>query len=109
MTYGKKTGGRKKGSRNKPKPSQEMVERVLGPTVADYFDKGTFQKDLAELTAKERITVMERYTNYVLPKRQSTDMDLRQEEKPSEDFIALLATLAENGGSAEAARITDND
>lgn len=109
MAYGKKTGGRKKGSRNKPKPSQEMIERVLAPSVEEYFSGGTFKSDLAALTAKERITVMERYTNYVLPKRQSTDMDLRQEEKPSEDFLTLLAVMAENGGNAEAARIKDND
>lgn len=109
MAYGRKTGGRKKGVTNKPKPSQEMIERVLAPSVEEYFSEGTFQKDLAELTAKERITVMERYTNYVLPKRSSTDMDLHQEEKPSEDFLALLSVMAENGGSAEAARIKDND
>lgn len=109
MAYGRKTGGRVKGTPNKPKPSQEVVNNTLSPAVADYYSSGKFAEDLIELTPKERITVMERLTNYVLPKKQSTNVDLHQENKPSEDFLTLLATMAECGGNSEALRIKDND
>lgn len=106
---GLKTGGRTKGTANKPKPSQAIIEQVLSPAVEDYFASGKFLEDLYNdlLTPKERLSVMERYVNYILPKRQSTDMDLHSKERPSQDFLTALAEAAKNGGSAEGMKIVD--
>lgn len=109
MAIGRKTGGRAKGTPNKPKPSKELVEGVIAEQLAKYYETGVFEADLSELSAKERILVMERYTQYVLPKKQSQKMDVTTQSKVDLSLREKLANMALIGGNAEAARIKPNE
>lgn len=90
MAKGKKTGGRIKGTPNKV--------TVLGKTVivdllSEYNSSGQMASDFAELEPKERITIAEKLMQYVLPKMQSTSVDVSMAEKKKtiEDTLAELA------------------
>lgn len=73
MAKGRKTGGRKPGSLNKTtKVSREMIVGVL----EKYQESGMMSEDLEALEPKDRIDIMVKLMNFVLPKMQSTQMDL---------------------------------
>lgn len=77
--------------------------------LARYYDTGVFEADLDELSAKERILVMERYTQYVLPKKQSQKMDVTTQSKVDLSLKEKLAEMAQIGGNAESSRIKNSD
>lgn len=73
MAKGRKTGGRKPGSLNKTtKVSREMIVGVL----EKYQESGMMSEDLEALEPKDRIDIMVKLMNFVLPKMQSTQVDL---------------------------------
>lgn len=42
MARGYKTGGRVKGTPNKPKPYKQIIYECISSGVSDYFEKGLF-------------------------------------------------------------------
>lgn len=66
-----KTGGRKAGTPNK-------VTGTLKDFIADLIDKNREQieKDLKRLPPKERLYILEKFVQYVLPKNQSVQANV---------------------------------
>ena len=77
---GLKTGGRVKGTPNKPKPNKEVIAAVLGAYFADT-EKGIsqFAADLATLTASDRLTHIKDFMPYIYPRLQAMQVDTRIE------------------------------
>lgn len=77
---GIKTGGRVKGTPNKPKPNKEVIAAVLGAYFSDT-NKGIsqFAADLATLTPADRLTHVKDYMPYVYPRLQAMQVDTRIE------------------------------
>lgn len=89
MAIGRKTGGRKKGTPNKvTKGIRELISQVT----EEYYNSDLFLNDLAVLDPKDRVSVMEKLTNYVAPKMQSTSIDaMVQARKTIEDKLEELS------------------
>lgn len=90
MAYGKKTGGRKKGTPNK---STTLGKEVIVSLLADYSNSGLMTSDFMALDPKDRLVIAERLMQYTMPKMQATAIDLNTgvREKTIEDRIAELA------------------
>ena len=69
---GRKTGGRQKGTPNK---TTKTIREKLSEVTSDYYNSDKFFQDLEQLEPRERVALMERLTNYVAPKMQSTTLD----------------------------------
>jgi len=72
-----KTGGRKAGTPNKF--TETLKDFVLG-LIDD--NRVQMQKDLKALSPKDRLFVLEKFMQYVLPKQQAITADLSVEEQP---------------------------
>lgn len=94
MAKGFKTGGRVKGTPNKPKPYKQVISNCISKEVNDYFESGLFDKDLIALEPKDRITVMERLTQYIVPKQQSQKVDLSATAEVSTSLSEKLSEMA---------------
>lgn len=94
MARGYKTGGRVKGTPNKPKPYKQLIYGCISAGVGDYFESGLFDKDLLALDAKDRILVMEKLTQYVVPKQQSQKVDVQASAEVSESLSEKLSAMA---------------
>jgi len=73
---GMKTGGRQKGTTNKPKPNIKVLEKVIGA----YFDDteegiSQFAKDLGVLEPGERLTHVKDFMPYLYPRLQTVQVD----------------------------------
>lgn len=90
MAYGKKTGGRKKGTPNK---STTLGKEVIVSLLTDYSNSGLMTSDFMALDPKDRLVIAERLMQYTMPKMQATAIDLNtgDREKTIEDRIAELA------------------
>lgn len=89
MAKGKKTGGRQAGTPNK---KTAAIREVVTNLVEEYASKGQMMEDLAELEAKDRLMVVVKLSEYVIPKLQSTTMDVAVESKKTiEDRLIELA------------------
>lgn len=89
MALGKKTGGRKAGTPNK---KTAAIREVVTNLLEEYSGKGLMMKDLAELDAKDRLMVVVKLAEYVIPKLQSTTLDVAVEiKKTIEDKLIELA------------------
>lgn len=90
MAKGKKTGGRVKGTPNK---ATVLGKTVIIDLLSEYNNSGQMTSDFAELEPKERLIIAERLMQYVLPKMQSTSVDVAMSEKRKtiEDSLAELA------------------
>ena len=69
----KKTGGRQKGSINK---TTKVTRTIINELLTDYQDSGKMSSDFLTLEPKDRLMVAEKLMQYVLPKLQSTAVDL---------------------------------
>lgn len=86
---GKKYGGRKPGSQNKVTIT---VRGILSNAMDEYYNSEKFKKDLENLKPKDRLDVMEKLASYVLPKLQSTSLDMLVETKKTiEDRLLELS------------------
>lgn len=94
MARGYKTGGRVKGTPNKPKPYKQLIYSCISAGVGDYFESGLFDQDLMALDPKDRITVMERLSQYVVPKQQSQKVDMSAEVGASQSLKDKLSEFA---------------
>lgn len=68
-----KTGGRAKGTPNK-------VTGTLKEFVSDLIDKNRVQieRDLSTLSPRDRLYVLDKFMQYVLPKNQSLNTNLKE-------------------------------
>lgn len=84
-----KTGGRKKGTPNKV--DIQKVRQTLAGIIDDYV-QNQLVKDLAEMDAKDRAMVLDRYNQYVMPKYQSVESQITVDgTKSVEDELGELA------------------
>lgn len=89
MAYGKKTGGRQKGTPNK---ATAFSKKVITEIVSDYTNSDSFMDDLSALEPKERLDVMIKLMGFITPKPQSVDMTLTTErEKTIDDQLKELS------------------
>lgn len=90
MAVGKKTGGRQKGTPNK---STLLGKAAIVELLADYNNSGLMASDFATLDPKDRLAIAEKLMQYVMPKMQSTSVDITTEEKSKtiEDMLSDLA------------------
>lgn len=87
---GKKTGGRTKGTPNK---TTKTIREKLSEVTSDYYNSDKFFQDLAQLEPKDRVMLIERLTNYVAPKMQSTTIDAKVESRKTiEDKLVELSS-----------------
>ena len=58
----------------------------------EYFNSKTFVQDIADLDPRDRVTAMEKFAAYAVPKLQTTTLDMTIENtKTIEDKLAELA------------------
>ncbi len=90
MAVGKKTGGRQKGTPNK---STMLGKAAIVELLTDYSNSGLMSSDFAAIEPKERLTIAEKLMQYVMPKMQSTSIDINSEEKKKtiEDTLVELS------------------
>ncbi len=97
MAYGFKTGGRTLGTPNKPKPSQKIVHGFISEFVDEYFTSGQFEEDFNSLSdPREKISVVEKLVNYIIPKQNSSKVDLTARSEAERSFAESLVALAED-------------
>lgn len=74
MARGKKTGGRTKGVPNKTTlETKQWLQQLIDN------NKDQFEKDLKKLAAKDRLSIIEKLMQYVIPKQQAISMDAQIE------------------------------
>lgn len=85
-----KTGGRKKGTPNK---ATVMNKQLINNLLANYSESGLMSKDFMALEPKDRMAVAEKLMQYVMPKMQSTSVDLAlsEDKKTLEDTLTELS------------------
>lgn len=90
MAVGKKTGGRQKGTPNK---ATMLGKGAICELLSDYSNSGLMASDFATLDPKDRLAIAEKLMQYVMPKMQSTSVDITTEEKSKtiEDMLTDLA------------------
>ena len=90
MPKGHKFGGRAKGTPNK---TTTLTKQVISLLLSDYSDSGLMAQDFMELEPRDRFSMAEKLMNYVMPKMQSTAVDLNATvtNKTIEDELARLA------------------
>lgn len=83
-------GGRQKGTPNR-------VTRDLREWVARLIDdnRDQLEDDLQALDPKERLDVVEKYMQYVLPRRQAVRADVSVDELSDEQIDAIVKRLAD--------------
>lgn len=90
MAKGKKTGGRKPGTPNKvSRISREVIAGILDR----YETSGLMAQDMDALEPRERLDIAVKLMQFVLPKMQSTAVDLTAslERRSIEDDLSTLA------------------
>lgn len=95
MAKGFKTGGRTKGVPNKPQPYKQIICSCISKNVGEYFEHGDFARDFAQLEPRDRIIVMEKLTQYVVPRQQSQSVDINTTPQVSESLHDKLSAMAE--------------
>lgn len=89
MALGKKTGGRTAGTPNK---KTAAIREVVTSLVEEYSSNGQMMEDLADLDPKDRLMAIIKLAEYVMPKLQSTTLDVAVESKKTiEDRLIELA------------------
>ena len=82
-----KTGGRQKGTPNK---ATSMTKEFLNNFLSDYAASGLMQSDFAQLEPRDRLTLAEKFVQYIMPKMQSVAV-AGEGEKP----VTIEARLQE--------------
>jgi hypothetical protein len=85
-----KTGGRKKGVPNK---STTLGKELIVSMLNNYSQSGEMTKDFLSLTPKDRLIIAERLMQYILPRMQTTAVDLNMADNrlTIEDRLSRLA------------------
>lgn len=78
MAKGRKTGGREKGTGNKPKPGREIVRThslgYFSPNPRNDGGESDFERDLRSLSPAERVNAEIRLLKYHMAELKSVDM-----------------------------------
>lgn len=83
-----KTGGRQKGSPNK---ITKAVKECISNMLTEYTNSETFRKDFATLEPKERLMIVEKLMNYIVPKMQSVAVeDVNKEKNKTVEMLIQL-------------------
>ena len=72
---GKKTGGRKKGTPNK---ATSISKQVIADLLTEYHQSGKMTEDFDKLEPRDRLQVAEKLIQYVMPKMQSSSVDITE-------------------------------
>lgn len=88
-----KTGGRQKGTPNK---STILNKKIINDLLADYNDSGLMSKDFVNLEPKDRLLIAEKLMQYVMPKMQSTSVDLTTSTDEKKTLEATLSDLSKD-------------
>ena len=90
MAKRKKTGGRSLGTGNK-------VSSELKTWIKELIDNNrqTVEADLKELEPKDRITIIEKFISYVIPKQKAIDAKINFEDLSETDLNIIINRLAE--------------
>lgn len=88
-----KTGGRKKGTPNK---TTKAVKTFLTDLIAS--NKNQIKKDLKTVEPKDRLLILEKFMQYVVPKQQAikTDVSLLSDDELSDVASNILDKIKEN-------------
>ena len=87
MARGRKTGGRIKGTPNKPKPQKQILQALS----AEYWDSQRMRDDLESLEPRDRLLVELKIMEFHTPKMQATAIDVSSSgTKTREDRLAAL-------------------
>lgn len=73
----RKTGGRQKGSVNKV---TSITKAVISDLLSDYQESGLMGSDFLALEPKDRFQCAEKLMQYIMPKMQSTALDLGKQD-----------------------------
>lgn len=82
--------GRKKGTPNK---RTVFGQQQIADLLSDYNESGLMASDFAHLEPKDRLIVAEKFTSYIVPKRQAIDgvFDINSASKTIEETLRILA------------------
>lgn len=83
-----------KQPKKKVKPSQKIIHGILSERVNEYFDSEAFDKDMAQLEPRDRLSIMEKFAQYIVPKQQSQRIDMNTNMKVSKSFADQVKDLA---------------
>lgn len=95
---GNKTGGRKKGTTNKVTAE---TRATINKLLTEYQDSGKMSKDFLSLEPKDRLICAEKLMQYVIPKLQSTAVDITSGQEDitiEQQLITLSQKNTEVGG-----------
>lgn len=113
MAQGKKTGGRQKGTPNKPNPVKESIRQasaayfqpsvaVDDPELAETLGVqpgavvSRFHIDLAAMEPKDRAAIQEKLLRYHTPQMQAVSAEVAVERGADQSIEERLARLAED-------------
>lgn len=80
-----------------PNKTTTMNKKIISSLLADYSESGLMGKDFMGLEGKDRLYIAEKLMQYVIPKMQSTAVDL----SVSEEKKTLEETLSELSGQGD--------
>lgn len=95
MAKGRKTGGRVKGTPNK---STNEGKKIALDFLSRYSDSGQMEQDFLSIEDPVvRLSMAEKFLNYVMPKKQATAVDLTVEDNAGslEDRLRDLSSPTE--------------
>lgn len=69
------------------------IREIVASMLDGYFSTGQYLEDLQSLDPKDRLLVIEKFSAYVIPKLQATniDMTMQSKEKTIEDKLRELS------------------
>lgn len=108
MAQGYKTGGRAKGTPNRPKPYRQECTDQLAKFVCGKLSPQQLGKWFTALTERDKLNFLLRALEYIIPKQKAQDFTLHSENDTSHDFISQLARMAVEGSDPESAKISNN-
>lgn len=94
MAYGRKTGGRQKGTPNK---TTAFGKSVIQDILNGYTSTELFKEDLKSLEPKDRLDIMVKLMSFTTPKPQSVSMNLSGEKQITiEEKLIMLSSENED-------------
>ena len=93
MAKGKKTGGRKAGTPNR---ATRFGKDFIADVLSNYKNSGKFQEDFDNLEdPKDRLLIAEKFLNYIMPKQQSTSVDINADSSHTLTIEDRLRSLSD--------------
>jgi hypothetical protein len=83
--------GRKTGTPNK---TTKEMRKIIQTSVENYFTKSTINKDIKQLSPKNRIEVMLKMMEFTVPKLKTEEVE-KTEKSTFEHFLSIRAQMEE--------------